>query len=298
MFVALNGIFEPSAIQQLSDGRFLLVEDEKDHPFSLLTIRPDGSTLSEPVDASASRESLGKLDDLEGLAAGKNGEIYAITSHSRSSEGEEKKSREKLVRFRIEGNRVLEAQVARNLKTALSLAHPVLARAAAVLDVKGEGGFNIEALEQSPHGDHLLIGFRSPLDGDKALIATLENPAAMFDKGDRPQVTRPLLRLDLGGHGLRGMSWIPALRGYLLISGPVAKEQVQFRLWYWRGDPAEAPRPAEVDGLAGFEHAEGVTPALIAGQPKIVIVSDDGSRAEGRPARFLILDPQQIRFAP
>ena len=34
MFLALTGIYEPSAIQQLPDGRFLVVEDEKQHPFS------------------------------------------------------------------------------------------------------------------------------------------------------------------------------------------------------------------------------------------------------------------------
>jgi hypothetical protein len=53
-----------------------------------------------------------------------------------------------------------------------------------------------------------------------------------------------------------------------------------------------------VEGLAGYEHAEGVTPAIIGGQSKIMIVSDDGSRMEGRPAQFLILDPQQIKIIP
>ena len=43
IFIFLTGIYEPSAIQQLPDGRFLVVEDEKKHPFSLVTINPDGS---------------------------------------------------------------------------------------------------------------------------------------------------------------------------------------------------------------------------------------------------------------
>jgi len=34
-FLPLTGLYEPSAIQQLSNGRFLVVEDEKEHPFSL-----------------------------------------------------------------------------------------------------------------------------------------------------------------------------------------------------------------------------------------------------------------------
>jgi hypothetical protein len=49
-----------------------------------------------------------------------------------------------------------------------------------------------------------------------------------------------------------------------------------------------------VEGRQDFEHAEGVTPAVIAGQPRIVIVSDDGSREEGRCAHYLLLDPAQL----
>ena len=41
-FQPLTGIYEPSGIQQLPDGRFLVVEDEKQHPFSLVTIGAAG----------------------------------------------------------------------------------------------------------------------------------------------------------------------------------------------------------------------------------------------------------------
>ena len=46
VFLSLAGIYEPSAIQQLPDGRFLVVEDEKAYPFSLVTIHPDGRVSS------------------------------------------------------------------------------------------------------------------------------------------------------------------------------------------------------------------------------------------------------------
>jgi len=49
-----------------------------------------------------------------------------------------------------------------------------------------------------------------------------------------------------------------------------------------------------VPGLPGFEHAEGVSPAVIDGKQRIIIVSDDGSRAEGRYARFLLLDSKTV----
>lgn len=299
VFQFLTGIHEPSAVQQLPDGRFLVVEDEKQHPFSLVTISPDGSISSMPLNrtALAGDDPFWKLDDLEGITLDQSGHIYALTSHSRDSDGDEKKSRDKLVRFRIEGDRVVAPIVNRGLKAALVAAHPLLAAAAEILDVKTHGGLNIEALEISPDQQHLLVGFRSPLLDTRAIIARIVNPAAIFDAGETPRISPILDTLDLGGNGIRGMSYLPALNGYLLISGPVAHEQVQFQLWFWSGHREEPARHVSVSGLQGFEHAEGISPAIIDGRQKIIMVSDDGNREEGRFARFLLLDPDQLQIA-
>lgn len=298
MFFALTGIYEPSAIQQLQDGRFLVVEDEKTHPLSLVTIRSDGTSASTPLvtQSESADYLLSKLDDLEGITADSVGFIYAITSHSRNNEGEEKKSREKLIRFRIEGDRAVAPVMVTGLKAALIAAHPVLAAAAGILDVKEEGGLNVEALEITPDRQRLLVGFRSPLLNQRALIAGIENPTELFEASAAPRVSPRLETLDLGGHGIRGMSYFPALAGYLVVSGPVAKEQTQFQLWFWSGRPNDSPRRVTVPGLPGFEHAEGVCPAIIDRQQRIVIVSDDGSRKEGRTARFLLLEPGQLQI--
>jgi hypothetical protein len=48
-FQELTGLYEPSAIQQLPDGRLLVVEDEKQHPFSLITIDSDGAVSSKAL---------------------------------------------------------------------------------------------------------------------------------------------------------------------------------------------------------------------------------------------------------
>lgn len=297
-FLPLTGVYEPSAIQQLADGRFLVVEDEKDHPFSLVTLHPDGRVTSTPLNLDIRPDNPGKLDDLEGLALGSSGHLYAITSHSRDGDGDEKKSRHKLVRFMIRDDDIVDPSVVLGLKSALTATHPVLARAADILDVKSAGGLNIEALEVTPDQQRLLLGFRSPLLAGQALIATIENPDAMFDGGEPPRASQALITLDLGGHGIRGMSWLPALDGYLIISGPVAREQAQFRLWFWNGQADTAARRVSVPGMAGFEHAEGISPALMDGLPRIVLVSDDGSRKEGRCARYLLLEPGQLLLEP
>jgi hypothetical protein len=107
-----------------------------------------------------------------------------------------------------------------------------------------------------------------------------------------------LQALDLDGDGIRGMSLIAALGGYLLISGPASRARHAFSLWFWSGQPGAPAHRVTVPGLQGLEHAEGVSPAVIDGAPHIVIVSDDGNRKEGRFARFLLLDPGQLQRAP
>ena len=122
MFRELTGIHEPSAIQQLEDGRFLVVEDEKQYPFSLVTLGPDGTVGSTALrmESLAADDAFAKLDDLEGIALDRAGFIYAVTSHSRDGEGDEKNSRDKLVRFRIEGDHVVAPRVIQGIKPALT----------------------------------------------------------------------------------------------------------------------------------------------------------------------------------
>ncbi|NTV94405.1 MAG: DUF3616 domain-containing protein [Thiobacillus sp.] len=295
-FQPLVGLYEPSAILQLPDGRFLVVEDEVEHPFSLLEIDPDGKTTTTPLERGWLDFDSGfwKLDDLEGLACDPSGRVYAVTSHSRTGEGQEKRARDKLVRFRVEGDRVVEREVADGLKAALTTAHTVLAEAAKVRDVKGAGGLNIEALEWAADGDALLVGFRSPLLEGRAVIARVRRPDVLFEGGPPPRID--LLTLDLDGNGLRGLAWVPALAGYLAIAGPVAREQVPFRVWFWDGQSGASARRVTVLGLDGFEHAEGICPARIGGRDCLVLVSDDGSRAEGRYARYLVLAIDQLHI--
>ena len=300
VFQPLTGLYEPSAIVQLADGRFLVVEDEKEHPFSLVSITAEGrvSTTSLAPGWLESGDGFWKLDDLEGLTLDHVGQIYAITSQSLDGDGDVKKSREKLVRFRIQGERVVEAKSFKGLKRALVESHPVLAGAASIRNVKSGGGLNIEALEISGDGQHLWVGLRSPLHDDRAILVRIENPSGIFDRDEPPRVSARLETLDLGGSGIRGLSYLASLDGYLVISGPVGRAPVQFQLWLWSGQPGAPAQRVRIPGLPDIEHAEGICPTVIGGQARIVLVSDDGSRAEGRFARYVVLDPGQLRIEP
>lgn len=70
-FQTLTGIYEPSGIRQLADGRFIVVEDEEWRPLSLLTIAADGRVESTPLlppRLPLGDTDLWRLDDLEGVA--------------------------------------------------------------------------------------------------------------------------------------------------------------------------------------------------------------------------------------
>jgi len=293
LFLALTGIYEPSGVQQIPDGRFIVVEDEKDHPISLFSINADASISTTPLNTS---DAFGKLNDMEGITLDRNGYVYALTSHSLNKHGKSKHSREKLVRFRIENDEITEPKMVTDLKSALVETHPVLAAAAEVINVKTENGLNIEGLAISGDQQRLLIGFRSPLLEKRAIIASVENSHAIFETDARPKISSTLDTLYLGGNGIRGMSYIASLNGYLIISG--SGKVIQFELWYWTGKRGDEARRVTMPGLQGFAHAEGVSSAIINGRQKIIFVSDNGGREQERFGQYLILDPEQLLIAP
>jgi Protein of unknown function (DUF3616) len=298
-FKSLTGVYEPSAVVQLPDGRFLVAEDEQDHPLSVVRIEADGTVSSTALRPGLLQtfSAFWQLDDLEGLAVDRAGWVYAITSHSRDDKGRQQDAREKLVRFRIEGDNVVDRKVVDGLKRSMTTTFPVLAAAAKLRDVKAGGGLNIEGLALSPDQSRLLVGFRSPLQDGCALVASLDNLPAVFEAGEAPRLSSRLDMLDLDGHGIRGLSYIASLSGYLVIGGPVDRADEQFGLWFWSGHAGARACRATVPGLTGLRRAEGVSPATIDGAERIVIVSDDGDRKKGRSAHYLLLDPAQLEIA-
>ena len=87
-----NMIYEPSTVIQLRDGNILIAEDEGDISLFLSPLVNIKSVPgSEPVRL---QQINGVLDDLEGSALGKGGEVYLITSHSTDKKGKRKKKEE------------------------------------------------------------------------------------------------------------------------------------------------------------------------------------------------------------
>ncbi len=64
----------------------------------------------------------------------------------------------------------------------------------------------------------------------QALVARIDNPVAILGTDEGPWIAPGLAMLDLGGHGIYGMLWLPELGTYLVIGGPAARDGRAFRL--------------------------------------------------------------------
>ncbi|WP_053979860.1 hypothetical protein [Marinagarivorans algicola] len=104
------------------------------------------------------------------------------------------------------------------------------------------GGLNVEGLSASPESEKALVfGLRSPLYDDnfgspefdgklslntgKAILLEVSDPFS----GD---YSTKITTLDLKGEGIRGLEYIPKMKGYILISGSVEKKD-HYALWFY-----------------------------------------------------------------
>ena len=297
-FRKFERIYEPSGVQQLADGRFVVVEDEAFHPMGVFSLEPDGRVREQTLYPSSifnwnsPNRALNTLEDLEAVAVDGQGSLYAITSHSRKENGKRAHEREQLARFGLDGERVVDFKVMRGLRKKITAQHKSLKEAAKIRDVKDGSGLNIEGLSFDRAKQELLLGLRSPLAGSNAIIVVLENPHAVFDRDEEPRISDRLIELDLAGGGIRALSYDPHLGGFLIIS---RKPNKSFKLWLWSGDTDEPPRRLRVPDVKKLRQAEGITPVRLDGRAAgILIVSDDGMGVKGEPGHYLFLRYEQL----
>ena len=298
-FRKLEGIYEPSGVVQLPDGRLLVNQDEARHPFNLLSLDPEGNLSPQALRREplllgwGGLRGLGKLDDLEAMAIDRNGYIYAITSYSRTERtGRLSAARQKLVRFRIEGDRVRDSALAPELKSLFAACDPVLDKAARARGRGETEGLNIEGLAFNKDGDHLWVGFRSPLKDKQAIIVVIENPREIFEQ-EKPKLDKQEILLDLDGAGIRGLAYAPRLDGYLILAAREDKKK-SFKLWFWSGKRNDVAREVKIKGLEDLRRAEGITPVTLGEADGILIFSDEGETGRGKPGRYILLQYEQL----
>ncbi len=291
-----ENIYEPSAVEQLADGRLLLVEDEASRAINLLTIADDGSLIEDAfTDLKLMRGFGRRLKDLEGLSVDDNDYVYAITSHAKNKKGKRNPEREQLLRFKIKGNSVGDINYYTSLTNALQGASKVKA------EIKMQTGqepdfhkLNIEGLAYFREKKELLIGLRKPTANDLSIIIPIRNPAELFEKKAAPLFGKPIL-LDLKGGGIRGLSYDANLGMFLVVNEIKKQDGNNYsQLWTWGGKADETPQPIELPDIINMNNVEAIDSIMIHGEPYLLLMSDEGDANKKRPAKYLILDYEQL----
>lgn len=291
-----SDIYEPSAVQQLPDGRILVVEDEAKRAVSVMTLAEDGSLVEDSTaDLRLTRAFGRKLSDLEGLSIDQAENIYAITSHSATAKGERSPDREQLLRFRISGSNVGDIASVTNLRDALAgdaaLAEALQGAAGEPVDM---GKLNIEGLAFHQQTGQLLLGLRAPKAGDRSIIIPIRNPGAMFDEAAAPAFGAPIL-LDLQDGGIRALSFDPVLGAFLIVNEIEGDDDNKVsQLWTWSGDPAVAAEPIALPEIINLNNVESIDSVMVHGEPRLLIMSDEGDPKKNRPAKYMMLDYGQL----
>ncbi|MCP2039783.1 hypothetical protein L1281_000353 [Neisseria sp. HSC-16F19] len=288
-----KGVYEPSAVQQLPDGRLLVMEDEASRAASLLSFDANGLLIED--DAAATRIVRGlkrKLSDLEGLTMDTDGYVYAITSHSPNREGLRRPDREHFLRFKIQGNDVRELSAVDNLVDQLQnspqLSELIKAKTGgAQLDFKKT---NIEGLAFDPVKQRLMLGFRDPEFNELAMVVYIDNPKAMFTQ-KAPANFSDVAFIDIRGGGIRSLNYDPVLKSFILTNEVKDEDGSKYsQFWVWNGEPGTDPRPVELPNLRHMQNVEAIDSVVVNGQPRLVLMSDEGDAKKNLSAKYMLVD--------
>ncbi len=286
--LVFEGMCDASGAVEI-DRRTFVVADDEDNQLRIYDAELGGAPLasidvSQPVGLSPKGKRL-RFPELDLEAATRIGDrAYWITSHGRNSSGKRKPERMRFFSTTVPASRddhaLTVVAVTDDLLDEL-LADPRFVglglRQAAELAPKAEGGLNLEGMTASPDG-RLLLGFRNPVPDGLAVLFTVERPDDAL--AGQPGTIGGPIRLDLGGHGVRGLTW---WRGrYLIVaghhdSGPPA------RLYAWDG--VGAAQSLAVD-LAGYNPEATFSPDVE--DQRLLLLSDDGMvEIDGVPCKQL-----------
>ncbi len=148
------------------------------------------------------------------------------------------------------------------------------------------GGLNVEGLSYVPEQkESVILGLRSPLCAPKFGLPafdssfSLREGDALLAKINKPFSATPkfeIIKLDLKGHGIRGLEYIKALNGYVIIGGPVQKAD-DYSLWLYKDDGKL--QQLELNGFSELCRPESVTPAVIGGKAGMFVFSEEAGKA-------------------
>jgi len=264
-------IFEPSGATTLDDGKVLIAEDSGSvKALKLVEFGANGklTELGSLYIPKKLKKRFKKIEDLEAITS-RNSLVYAITSHSLNREHKRKKSREKLVMFTYDDGKMVDLHMYDKLKEDLLKAFPQLFENIFHID-----DLNIEGLSIDEDGG-LLIGLRAPLSKFKAIIIKLRNPQELITKKEEAKFDKPIF-LDLGGRGIRDITYDKDKRGFWIIAGSIDERGVgSFSLYFWN---KHKNKVTYLKNQPDLGYAEGITVIHNDKSASLFIVEDNGKR--------------------
>lgn len=252
------GTFTQDLSGAATDGKIIIFADDggnlpnsPSRPPAFIRVVREGLPDTHAVNVPLALEHK----DLEG-ATFRNGVFAVITSHSKA--GSENQPFRRLTRFKLSADTLkLEDEKSVDLRDPLMAALQKFGQAQFGNDdwfnrIKNAderaGGLNIEGLSTTGDdiSDSLYVGILGPLFGPcfanpacpnnlttgEAIVVKVKNP---FSSEPSFEFTKLKLLSAQGNHGIKGMELIPAMKGFVIIGGPVERGG-DFSLWLWDGD--------------------------------------------------------------
>ncbi len=244
----LTGFCEASAVIPWEGGYLVADNEEKDRLYSFdASMKPREHAFKPKY----------KVRDVEALVELASKKVVLIGSHSTDSKGHHEEKRNLV---QVEGSD----------PRSLDLSGCAICMKARTTAPK-EGGLSIEGA--ALWGGALWLGLRSPLDGKKAMLLRMSGDLA----GSDPIKVEEIVRVDLGGHGVRDL----ALRdGQLFVlAGPADKKEVPHALY--RLLDAKGSIELVASGLP--ERSEGITQATTANEWLVVTDGDGDPGTDCKP---------------
>ncbi len=269
-----RGTCDGSGALALGFDHFLDANDE-DQKLRVYARATEGGALAS-IDISAGLGLANSAEaDLEDLARIGN-RLYATTSDGRKTSGNLDRARYKLAAFDVSGtppaitlthigttSQLLDHMlVSANWDTpnatviaALTAASQLNDTSEATLAPENQGT-NIEGMTADATG-RLLLGFRNPRPGGKAIVVELANTDAALAGATARFVGA--VELDLGGLGIRSLAYSPTHGKILILAGPHAGGP-PFRVFTWSGVFGEAPVQSVDVTVPATSSAEAIVP--------------------------------------
>lgn len=255
---------EPSGVIALDDETLFVIEDESQRALRRLQIQRDANSLHFEEFAQTLGETvferlkLHPLDDLEGIARLSDTRFFVIGSHENASRSKQPE-REKLVLFTRDNDMLRDVKVRRDLYDRLSATYPELAGKFDKRKNRNLNQLNIEALAYDRKRDQLLVGLRTPLLGNKAVIVRILNPERYLD-GAKVRFSPDLQLIDLNKGGIRAMAYDDLTDKLLIVSKRETGKKQRSLLWTLAADGSDTPNRIKHFRKKQFDDVEGLTP--------------------------------------